>query len=182
VLTARLAILRDFNPGRHLSLVQFDVFGLFNKVIASSSKFALADVTTSSQGMSTVNPDTFLFWDDLHPTTRGHNISPTPLPILLRLARAAQRQSVNLLRLSRATDSKKLAHCTRPGQKAAWFRFSARNFAPVPLFFQQCASCARGLDQLEAAGLISALRKRGSSPVVTIAGGNPAAPNIILPL
>jgi len=24
-----------------------------------------------------VNHDTFLFWDDLHPTTRGHNIMAT---------------------------------------------------------------------------------------------------------
>ena len=30
-------------------------------------------MTASSQGMA-VDPDTFLFWDDLHPTTRGHNI------------------------------------------------------------------------------------------------------------
>ena len=33
-------------------------------------------------------------------------------------------------------------------------------------------SCTRGLDQLEAAGLISVRRKRGSSPVVTIVQTN----------
>ncbi len=40
-------------------------------------------------------------------------------------------------------------------------------------------SCMRGLDQLESAGLISVLRKRGSSPVVTIMSGKPAASDII---
>jgi len=33
-------------------------------------------------------------------------------------------------------------------------------------------SCMRGLDQLEVAGLISVLRKRGSSPVATIMRSN----------
>jgi hypothetical protein len=43
-------------------------------------------------------------------------------------------------------------------------------------------SCARALDQLEAAGLISVLRKCGSSPLVTITGGNPAPSNDVPPV
>jgi phospholipase/lecithinase/hemolysin len=74
VLTVGLDIVHDFNRGRHLNLVRLDVFALFNQVIASPSKYSLVDVTTSSQGIPMIDPDTFLFWDDLHPTTRGHNI------------------------------------------------------------------------------------------------------------
>jgi outer membrane lipase/esterase len=79
ILRTGVDVLRDFNFGRHLHFVQLDVFSLFNKIIASPSSYSLADVTTSSQAMSTVDPDTYLFWDDLHPTTRGHNILATTL-------------------------------------------------------------------------------------------------------
>ena len=73
VLGGGIALLRDFNFGRRLNLSQLDVFDLFDEIVATPSKYSLVNVTASSQGMA-VDPDTFLFWDDLHPTTRGHNI------------------------------------------------------------------------------------------------------------
>jgi phospholipase/lecithinase/hemolysin len=84
VLGSGIALLRDFNPRKNLHIAQLDVFALFNRVVAAPASYSLVNVTASSQGM-TVDPDTYLFWDDLHPTTHGHNIlAVTAASILAR--------------------------------------------------------------------------------------------------
>ena len=73
VLGGGVSLILEFDRTKHLHIAQLDVFGLFNKIVASPATYSLANVTASSQGTA-VDPDTYLFWDDLHPTTRGHNI------------------------------------------------------------------------------------------------------------
>jgi len=88
ILALTVTFLQELNSGNNLQLVQLDVFKLFDQIIASPAKFDLVDVTDSSQGID-VNPDTFLFWDGLHPTTHGHNILATTAEKLLSSAGGA---------------------------------------------------------------------------------------------
>jgi phospholipase/lecithinase/hemolysin len=72
-LDAGVSLLPLLNFGRRLTINRLNTFALLKEVVASPASFGLLNATDSSQGML-VDPDTFLFWDDLHPTTRGHNI------------------------------------------------------------------------------------------------------------
>jgi len=68
------AVLRDFYRWRHVAIYQVNVFSLFTEIVANPGAVSLGNITDSAQNNFAVNPDTYLFWDDLHPTTRGHNL------------------------------------------------------------------------------------------------------------
>ena len=60
------------SQGINVTIAQLDVFSLFQRIISNYSSFGFTDVRNSAQGQS-VNVDQSLFWDDVHPTTAGHN-------------------------------------------------------------------------------------------------------------
>ena len=66
--------LQDLYAESHIAFYQLDVYALFNHIAAAPADFALTNITASSQGNFAVEPDNYLFWDDIHPTTRGHSI------------------------------------------------------------------------------------------------------------
>jgi len=73
-LATGISVLCDLYPHRNTTIYQLDVFTLFTAIVKSPASFSLGNVTDSSRGQFKVDPDTYLFWDDLHPTTHGHSI------------------------------------------------------------------------------------------------------------
>jgi phospholipase/lecithinase/hemolysin len=93
-----LSQLPAANTGKTLHLFTVDAFSLFNSILPSPAVFGLVDVTHSSQTLA-VNPDTYTFWDDLHPTTAVHHLIATTAHNALTETTAA----TNALTLSTAT-------------------------------------------------------------------------------
>ncbi len=59
-----------------IDITYLDVNQLFNQVIKSPEKFGFANVTQAclNQGNVCNNPDQYLFWDDIHPSTAAHKL------------------------------------------------------------------------------------------------------------
>jgi phospholipase/lecithinase/hemolysin len=103
-LAAGLAALPAMNPGKTLHLFPLDTYTLFTSIVGPPIGSGLANVTASSQGNANVNPDTYLFWDDLHPTTAGHHLiaqaaasllSPTPIATTTSVTSSAQNSNLS---------------------------------------------------------------------------------------
>ena len=75
-LSASLRSLASNNP--NISIVPTDLEALFSRVISNPARFGLTNATepclNSAAGTICATPDTYLFWDPLHPTAAGHQI------------------------------------------------------------------------------------------------------------
>ncbi|OUL19222.1 GDSL family lipase [Nostoc sp. T09] len=62
--------------GSGSKIIQLDVNSIYREAISHPAKFDFTNVTSSclSNVTSCSNPDKFLFWDSIHPTTAAHRI------------------------------------------------------------------------------------------------------------
>jgi outer membrane lipase/esterase len=74
------------DPNLNIRIRRFDAFSLFKDVIDNPGEFGLSNVTDASLDLTrftppfappypvVTNPENYLFWDYIHPTTLGHRL------------------------------------------------------------------------------------------------------------
>ncbi|MGD1093999.1 MAG: SGNH/GDSL hydrolase family protein [Bryobacteraceae bacterium] len=65
--SSAIAQLKAKHPG--IIMVAYDAYAEFASIAQNPSLYGFTNVTSPAQGLMNVNPNTYLFWDMLHPTT-----------------------------------------------------------------------------------------------------------------
>lgn len=67
--------LDQFEADRNVTIVRINAFELINHVVANPDSYGLTNVTDMAvAGFPVADPDQYLFWDHVHPTTVIHEI------------------------------------------------------------------------------------------------------------
>ncbi len=79
--TALTGVLAGLEAAFPIDLIPLDVRSLFNSVVGNPAQYGLTNVNTpcfsgavDRPGTVCANPDEYLFWDSVHPTTVAHQI------------------------------------------------------------------------------------------------------------
>ncbi|MCT7957116.1 SGNH/GDSL hydrolase family protein [Laspinema palackyanum] len=72
--TALASAIANLDQNPNINIILVDVNGLVNDAIANPSQYGFTNVTDPAQKSIGSDPNTFLFWDDVHPTTVSHQI------------------------------------------------------------------------------------------------------------
>ncbi len=83
------------SDGITISLYRYDIFGLFYRLAANPEDVDFVNISDVSQAKA-VDPDQYLFWDDIHPTTAGHYQIAAGAFSLLNGTTLPPAQSLNL--------------------------------------------------------------------------------------
>jgi phospholipase/lecithinase/hemolysin len=70
--------------GINVQIYTLDVWLNVIRVLGQPANYGFINTIDSAQGASGVNPDQYLFWDDIHPTTAGHHQLAAQADRLLR--------------------------------------------------------------------------------------------------
>lgn len=67
--TATAAAQTQLEAQYGITIIPVDVNSLFNQILANPGAYGFQNTTSPAQGNAAVDPNTYVFWDGLHPTT-----------------------------------------------------------------------------------------------------------------